>query len=139
MARHFKNDLDKNPCQIIFGKIENGGPWNWNLPQIIWEKKMDNVVLVVEKQTCIFRDKEAFDWVLGVAVDFLDNVLIIWKHYHWYLKKTIWFLNKFKNFQHKRPSNDYEAYISLFSITVPWIQKVERTMYKYVCFPRQQF
>lgn len=95
MARHFKNDLDKNPCQIIFGKIENGGPWNWNLPQKKFEKKKDNVILVVDKQTCKFRDKEAFDWVLGVAVDFLNNVIIFWKHYHWYLKKIIWFLVDF--------------------------------------------
>ena len=43
--------------------------------------------MVVKKKTCKFRDKEAFDWVLGVAVDFLDNVIIIWKHYHWYKKK----------------------------------------------------
>ena len=60
--------------------------------------------MVGEKLTCKFRDKEAFDWVLGVAVDFLDNVIIIWKHYHWYLKKIIWFLVYFFMCWHKKKS-----------------------------------
>ena len=84
------------------GKLKMGVPGTETYPKKIWEKKKDNVILVVDKQTCKFRDKEAFDWVLGVAVDFLNNVIIFWKHYHWYLKKIIWFLVDFSMCWHEK-------------------------------------